>query len=175
MFKFYSNCEFSGLSGTSWTSILALFISVGSTICTLLYLYIGKRVDIVSLKFQKFCILALDQILESFDEKLLKASSSVSGLQNSVTDLSTDLQLFLISLTEIYPYIKIHNMISVLEEFTDFVYKEKPTYTEVKQKFAIARLRLYSHLYDFALQNELSLRKRLARKANKKWRSRMRS
>jgi len=166
MFKHYSNCQFTGPSGTSWTSIAAIIISLVSIICTLLYLYLGKRVEIVSLKFQKFCIQGLDQILEGLDEKFKQPTLEPNEVKNFVTNVSTDLQLFLITLQRIYPDIKVDQMILLLENFTDEAYRSNAMGNEIKQKYLQTKLLLYAQLYDFALKNELSLYHRLKRWSN---------
>jgi hypothetical protein len=153
--------EFSGSSGFNWIGFAALIVSLLSIFCTLLYLYLGKRVEIVSLKFQKFCIIGLDQILSDLDGKFKNAIPEPKDIQTLVTDVSTDIQVFLITLKTIYADIDIQQMTLLLESFTDFVYKTTSSGADVKQRYFSTRVLLYAQLYDYALKKELSLAHRL--------------
>ena len=158
MFKIYNDCTFTNPSSFNWVGLLAIVISIISIFCSFHFVFLGKRIEVINSKFQKFCIQNLDLILLPLEEKFNNNLLTISEIRNSITSCSSDIQLFSLSLQSVYPNIDLDNIISYTETFTDKIYNTEPNTLayESKLDFLVFKVGIYSKLYDFALEKELN-------------------
>jgi hypothetical protein len=165
MFEFYYDSTFTGGSTNSWIPLLALLVSLASILFSFYLLYLNKRVDVLNTKFQKFCISQIDLIFDKLSAKLQDETISEGGMRRTITNMSVELQIFLLALKDIYPQIDLNKLTTVCENFSDEIYKTEILDIEViKLQFMRFKLNMYSALYDYALTKELNLLHRLKRK-----------
>ena len=163
MFKFYQDCTFESSSTFNWISFIALIISATSIVCTLYFIYLSKRVEILNSRFQKFCITSLDELFKSLDNQM-NENELIKNIRSKITDALVEVQLFVTVLQSIYPNINTSELILDIEKFTEKIYnddKSEMKLSTVKGDYYSMKLTIYSKLYDFALKKELSLLHRL--------------
>jgi len=166
MYKFY-NYTYQNHTSFSWVPIIAIVISILSIICSLYFIYLSKRIEIINTKFQKFCISNLEEIFKSTDQKLANNVIMLDIFKKEATDLFVEVQLYITMLTKIYPKIDIREIIRNIEEYTDQLYKKSDLESiEIRSGYISLKLKIFSLLYDYALAKELSLFARIGLKKN---------
>ncbi len=107
----------------------------------------------------------MDDLFKTLDSKFNEPFASPNDMKKTATDLFTEIQLYIVALKNVYPKIDIDAITRETEVFTDYVYQgDDHSLDELKRNYNTAKLKVYSHLYEFALKNELSLIKRLGLK-----------
>lgn len=156
MFKIYYKSIFEG-SSSSVLPIISILISLFSLFAAVYFIYLTKRMEIINSKFQKLCISNIDDFFQSFDEKI-KNNSTPLDFKKESTNFSSDLQMFIISLKNIYPEINISEICIIIEEYSDYIYSLKNfDNNDIKSKYLSMKLLVFEKLYNYALRNEMSL------------------
>lgn len=169
MFKFYSDCTFESGVSFNWIGLLAVIVSGMSIFFTFSFVYLGKKIELRTNQFQKFGISNLDNIFIELDKTLDNSNTYSNGanFQNVVTSCTSDLQIFCLSLKNIYADVDINRIIFLCEEFSDKIYKngEQGVLDAKNYKLDIIsfKLNIYSTLYDYALNKELSIKNHFIR------------
>jgi hypothetical protein len=161
MFKLYHDCTFENASSFNWVGFFALIISLFSIACSFLFVYLGKRVEILTSKFQKFCISNLDFIFSILEEKFNNGNINLSSIRNEISTCTSDIQLFCVILKDIYPRIELREIETFTEIFSDKMYEEvrnnkRAKAYDYKLDYMKFKVGVYSKLYDFILKQELN-------------------
>ena len=160
MFKIFYKCIFEGGSSNT-LSYISISISVVSIGAAVYFIYLTKRMEVINAKFQKLCILNIDEFFNSIDDSF-KSKLALVRYKKNATNFSINLQIFLISLKKIYPEINILEIIELIEKYSDYIYSlNSIDNSEIKTEYISMKLLVYDKLYNYALRNELSLFSRI--------------
>lgn len=158
MFNFFGKYFYDSKPSFPWLTLLAVLVSIASIFCSLYFVYLVKRMEIINGKFQKFCILPLDKTFESIENKFDTNQVVDSTIKKEITNLIIEVQTYVSCLQKIYPNINIHTIIELTEEFSDNVFNsELVPVIELRGDYLLMKLNIYDELYKYALQSELSL------------------
>jgi hypothetical protein len=161
MFKFYNDCTFEDSNSFDWVSLFALIVSLVSVICSFYFVYLGKKIEIISAKFQKFCIDNIEKIITPIENKFSQSGILISTFRNDISICTSDIQLFCFTLLDIYPEITFDEIEKLTDEFSDRMYEvvannPNALCEDHKVDFLQFKILIYSKLYDFVLNKELN-------------------
>jgi hypothetical protein len=169
MFEIYNDCEFRASSGFSWWTLLPIVTSLATIVCTFWFIFYTKRVELISLKFQKIGIANIESLFKPIDDLFSEEDLDIKKQESRLTALFVEIQLFITQLKTIYVQINTGALVAIIEEFTDFIYQpDTPTVTDARGKYNVTKALLINALYDYALNKEFNVLERIFQRKKSK-------
>ena len=141
------------------TDFFSLFVGLATILITIYVVYLGKKVEIKTNKFNKLCLEPLEvkfKILE--DLYISNRDDELNKHLKDINDHVNDLCLLLAETKEIYPKLDINVLQDISHEFTDFAFQQKTEKLHAtKSLFLKTKVKILSRVYDFALDKEINI------------------
>jgi len=140
-------------------SIFAIFISIIAILLSIRLVYITKRLEIKEKQYNDLCINPINNILKGLDDIFTNHEHDLINIHFSkIPSVTTDFQLYVFELSNIYPNIDKINIVKATEEFTDYIFSspnEKVSFFKVN--YYQTKIKIYRILYDYIIRNEFKI------------------
>ena len=157
----------SGWQTSDYLALFALIIAFLALVFSVLIIYLGKQVELKVIKFEKVCLENIKLYFKKTD-KIFEQSlngAPASNFLNDFTEMSTGFTLISSNLLKFYPKINVAEIESILEAFTDNLYKNQNAPIESFQSdYEWIKTEVLVKLYDFAITKEIGLISKLFKK-----------
>lgn len=169
MFNFTHIDEYfsSGNSFDIW-QLITLIIAIVAVISSIYSVYLTKQMEVKYDKFKYLCLDFLENKLNVIEQEITNANTNNNAAIFSITNHFSDLSLIVIEIRNVYPKLDVDKIQNLTFEFTDLLYKNTVNITNLHSDFLITKIKIYSSVYDYALEQEMIGMKRLFRKRRSK-------
>lgn len=155
----HHHCEITNYSsgGDSNNIWITVCVAVVTIIVTVYVVYLGKRVEISTNRFNKICLEPLVDKFEIFHQFLKDHKyEEVSEHLMEVTNFSTDLNIFLIQLRTIYPKLDINKLQDISISFSDIAYSNQlENMITIESEFLKTKINVINEVYNYCLYSEV--------------------
>ena len=151
-------CQTSEAFGTSdLISIAAIFVSLFAIIIAFKTIRASKKLDVKYKEFEKLCLENVEKIFSELDTVFSGNNANSSIDKMIVTSVSTEFQIFIISLKKsVYSKIDINFLIDRIERFSESIYKyNNPSPSSFIGEYYSLKLDVYNYLYKHAISEEI--------------------
>lgn len=150
-----SKPEAQGWSTSDYISCFAALVSILSIVFSYYSVYKSKHLEIRYAAFEKLGIENINQMFEPIDNIFKNNRPDLVGIHlNTITDLFTDIDLYLIEFKGTYDTLEISKVINIKEDFTDALFLVRTrTIGDYKIKYLATKTKMIHELYIFALES----------------------
>ena len=143
-----------GDSGSLWITLLIGFVTI---VATVYVVYLGKRVEISTNRFNKICLEPLESKFKNFNEFLDEhKTQEVSKYLMRVTNFNTDLNIFLIQMRNVYPKLDINKLQDISISFSDYAYSvSNEKISSIESEFLKTKIIILNEVYNYCLYSEV--------------------